>query len=270
MAITTADGLIAAARQQIPYTKTQAATSVAAQWHTLLDRAGNPGAGSLAIANTTSGVLVTDATAGFPTINTFGPGSTGYLHTVQYGSTVAGRLELKDRLWHAGSVSATALATTTFTGQPSATGRMPDGAGVGCEIWVEINTTFSATATTVAVAYTNSDGVAARTTGASASLSGYVTGRLVQLPLQAGDKGVRQIDSVTVGGTVATAGTLNVVLARPLWEAGRVPVANGGDVHGPDRTGLVEVYDTSALWMIAAADSTSTGVPDALIAIANG
>lgn len=270
MAITTADGLIAAARQSVTLIKTQAATSVAAQWHTLFDRSGNPGAGSLTIGNTTAGVLVDDTVAGFPLINTFGSGNTGYLHTIQFGSTVAGRLELKDRLWHAGSVSMTTLATTTFTGQPAATGRMPDGAGGGCEIWLEINAAVSATATTVAVGYTNSAGTAGRTTGASASLSGYITGRLVQMPLQAGDKGAQRIDSVTIGGTVATTGSVNVILARPLWEAGRVPIANSGDVHGPDKTGLAQVYETSALWPIVAADSTSSGVPDMLVTIVNG
>ena len=44
MAITTGDGLIGAARQLVPITKTAAATTVTAQWHTLLNKAGNPGA----------------------------------------------------------------------------------------------------------------------------------------------------------------------------------------------------------------------------------
>ena len=88
----------------------------------------------------------------------------------------------QDRIWHAGSVVATTLATTTFTGQPSALGRFPDGAGVGTEIWIEINAAVSATPTTVAVDYTNSAGTAGRTTGATATLASYITGRLIQMP----------------------------------------------------------------------------------------
>lgn len=270
MAITTGDGLIGAARQLVPITKTGSATTVAAQWHTLLDKAGNPGAGSLTVGNTTAGVLVDDTIAGFPLLNAFGGGNTGYLHSVAFANTVASRLEVKDRIWHAGSVSMTSLATTTFTGQPSALGRFPDGAGVGTEIWLEINAAVSATATTVSVGYTNSAGTASRSTGATASLSGYITGRLIQMPLQAGDVGVQKIDSVTIGGTVATAGTVNVILARPLWEGGRVPVVGAGDVHGPDKTGLPVLYATSALWPIIAADSTSSGVPDLLLTVING
>ncbi len=42
MAITTVDGMVSAARQAIPWTKTASATTVAAQWSTLLDVAGQP------------------------------------------------------------------------------------------------------------------------------------------------------------------------------------------------------------------------------------
>ena len=269
MALTGGDGLVAAARQFIPITKTASATTTAAQWHTLLGTAGNPGAGSLSIGNTTAGVLVDDAVAGFPLLNAFGSGNTGYLHSVAFANTVACRLEVKDRIWHAGSVVMTTLATTTFTGQPSALGRFPDGAGVGTEIWIEINAAVSATATTVAVGYTNSAGTAGRTTGATATLASYITGRLIQRPLQAGDVGVQKIDSVTIGGTVASAGSVNVILARPLWEGGRVPVVGAGDVHGPDKTGLPIVYATSALWPIIAADSASSGIPDLLLTVIN-
>lgn len=270
MAITTVDALISAAKDGLPVCKTQAATTVAAQWHTLLDRAGNPGAGSLSVGNTTNGVVPTDTTAGFPPIGGFAGGADGVLHSICFSNTVACRFVLFDRLWHAGSVSMTTLATTTFTSIPDATGRMPDGIGEGCEIWLEINAAVSATATTISVGYTSSDGTTGRSTGATASLSGFITGRLVKMPLQAGDKGVRQITSVTVGGTVATTGTFNVILARRIYDGMRVPVVGAGDVHGFDKTALKRIYDTSALWPIIAPDSTSSGFPDLLINVASG
>ena len=270
MAITTVDGLVAAARQRVPIVKTTSATTVAAQWSTLLDVAGSPGAGSLTVGNTTTGVVPTDATSGFPTINAFGGGNTGYISGVAWSSTVASRMVLFDRLFHAGSVSMTSLATTTLGSQPSYLTRTPDGAGVGCEIWLEINAAVSATATAPAVTYTNSDGTTGRATGATGSLSGYITRRLIQMPLQAGDKGVQKIESVIVGGTVATTGSVNVIVARPLVDNMRVRSANDGDVAGWDRTQLVTVYDTSALWLAVAADSTASGVPDVALTITNG
>lgn len=271
MAITSGDGYIAAGKQLARVTKTQTATTVAAQWHTLLDRAGTPGAGSLAVGNTANGLVPTDATAGFPLLNAFGGGNTGYLTGVNFSNSVACRMHVYDRLFHAGSVSMTSLATTTLTSQPSFSSRIPGGTDyTSTEIWLEINTAVSATATTIAVTYTNEAGTTGRTTGATASLSGFITGRLINMPLQAGDKGVQKIESVTVGGTVATTGTFNVIIARPLITSMRVPVAGFGDILGLDRTGMPTVWADSALWPIIAPDSTSSGVPDLLLEIADG
>jgi hypothetical protein len=270
MAITTGDGVIAAAKQEVTIVKTQTATTVAAQWHTTFDRAGNPGAGTLNVGNTANGLVPTDVTAGFPLINAFGGGATGYLAAVDYASTVASRIQLYDRLFHVGSISMTALATTTLAAQPSFASRVPGGTDFGgLEIWLEFNITVSATATTVAVGYTNQAGTAGRTTGATASLSGFITGRVVKLPLQAGDSGVQQINSVTVGGTVASAGTVNVIVARRLW-SGRVRLAGDGDIHGIDKTVMPVVFADSALALIVAPDSTSSGVPEVYLDIING
>ena len=270
MAITTVDGLVAAATQRVRITKTASATTVAAQWSSLLDVAGAPGAGSLAVGNTTTGVVPTDATTGFPGIFNFGSGNSGYLAKVAWGGTVAARLCVFDRLWHAGSVAMNSLGTTTFSSQPSYLGRPIDGAGVGVEIWLEINAAVSATATTIAVGYTNSDGTSGHTTGATPSLSGYATRRLYQLPLQAGDRGVQKIDSVTVGGTVATTGTFNVIAARTLFDQARVRVANDASMVGWDQTLLPPVFEDSALWLTTAADSTASGLPDVTLTIVNG
>lgn len=267
--ITTADGLVAARRQMVPILKTAWAPTVANQWHTLWDRAGNPGAGVLTVGNTSAGVLVTDLTAGAPLLEAFPGGSTGYLHSVAFVNNTGSVIALKDRLWHAGSVNMDALATTTFAAQPSVLGRCPDAAGRGLEIWLEINAAVSGTVTTVVVGYTNSDGVAGRSTPATASLASFASGRLIAMPLQSGDSGVQKIDSVTVGATVATAGSFNVILARPLW-MGRVLSANYADVHGPDKTGFPVIYDTSALWPVVAADSTSSGVPSLLVTVVSG
>ncbi len=268
MAITTGDGYIAAAKQQVIYTKTASATTVAAQPFSMFALAGNPGAGTLAIGNTTNGVVPTDATAGYPVINAFGGSATGYLTRVEFANTVASRFALFDRLYAAGAVSMTSLATTTFTSQPSFSARN-GGSFVGLEIWLEITTTVSSTATTISVTYVNQDGTTGRSTGATGTLSGFTSPRLIPMPLQSGDSGVQQITSVTVGGTVATAGAFNVMVLRPLWSGGRVKIANDGDVHGIDRVGMPIVYADSALYPVIWADSTSSGIPDLTFEIAN-
>lgn len=264
MAITTLDGWVAAAKNYISLAKTATRTSVAAAWFTTLDLAGNPGAGTLSPGNITAGVVPTDATAGFPTINAFGGAATGYLSQVDFGNTVACRLKMFDLLWRAGTYAFN--SAQALTAQPSYSSRVPGGTDFGdTQIWVEF-ASASTGVQSVAVTYTNQSGVAAKTTGTVVTVAGTL-GRLVQLPLAAGDTGVQKIESVT--GSVATAGTFNVLVLRPLW-TGRVRIANDGDVHGLDKTAMPVVYADSAIMLAVNADSTSTGVPELEFVIANG
>lgn len=268
MAITTLDQLlVSAARQTVSYKKTAAITTVATAWFSLFGVAGDPGAGTLTIGNTSAGLVPDDTVAGFPPINTFGGGAEGAIGRVAWGSSVASRLKLLDRVYHVGSVSLLALATTTLASQPSYAARLPSTDYSQAKIFLEINAAVSATATTVTVTYTNQAGTAGRTTGAI-SVNGLTANRVLVLPLQSGDSGVQKIETIVVGGTVATTGTVNVVVARELW-SNKVRVANDGGMDGPDLTMGVRVFDTSALWMIVAPDSTSSGLPDCDITIVN-
>lgn len=271
MAITTSDGYIAAAKQTLAISKTAAVTTVAQTRYNVRGASGTPGGAALALTGTPSGALLTDALSGFPTITNFAGGATGYLTRVQWGNTVAGRVELWDMLYGCNVTTAQlgTLQTLTLSSQPSILGRCPDGAGVGNRIFVEISTTMAATATTIAVTYTNSAGTTGRSTGATASLSGFVAGRWVDLPLQAGDSGVQKIETIVIGGATNASGSLNVIIARPLWTNG-TRIANSGSSDGIDMTGMPIVYDTSAISLTTIADSTSSGLPDFLVEIASG
>jgi hypothetical protein len=265
MAITTYDGFIASAKQYISLMKTASRTSIAATWFSVFDLAGNPGAGTLAGSSTAAGVVPTDATAGTPTINAFGGGATGYLAQVDFGSTVACRIKLFDMLFKAGAYAFN--ANTTLAAQPSYSSRVPGGTDfTDTQIWIEAVTAFTGNLS-IAVTYTNQSGTAARTTGTVATGVAPTVGRMIQLPLQAGDTGVQKIESVV--GTVATVGTFNVLVLRPLW-SGRVKVANDGDVHDLSKTGMPAVFADSAIVMAISADSTTTGIPELEFVIANG
>lgn len=269
MAITTNDQRIAAAKQIVQLLKTASATSIANIPFTTLDLAGNPGAGSLSVGNTANGLVPTDADAGFPTIKAFGGGATGYLDSIQWGNTVAGRMILYDRLFHSGSHAMTPTGAVTLASQPSYSGRLPGTSYVGLEIFLEINTVVAASAVTIAVSYTNEAGTTGRSTGASASLSAFTTRRLIPMPLQAGDKGVQKIEGFTIGGTAAATGNFNVVVARRLW-SNRARVANDGGLDSGNLTPGRIIYDTSALWLVVQADSTSSGLPELSMNIING
>jgi hypothetical protein len=270
VAITTADGWFAAAKQKTSLIKTASAITIATVPFSLWDVAGSPGAGSLTIGNTANGLVPTDAVAGTPLINAFGVSALGYLASARYRSSVAGGATLYDRLFHAGSVLLNALATTTLTAQPVFTSRLPGGNDYSnTEILLEINAAVSATSTQVTVTYTNEAGVTGRSTGLSVSLSGFTTRRLVPMPLQAGDKGVQKIESIVVGGTVATAGSVNVVIARRLADFD-VRVANGLDAQAWDLLGSPFVYADSALWLVSIPDGASSGLPTLMLDIING
>jgi hypothetical protein len=265
MAITSFDpGIIGAAKQFASFSKTATRTSVAAQWFSVFDLAGNPGAGTLAGTSTTTGVVPTDATAGCPKIDAFGGGATGYLAHVDFGSSVACRIKLFDLLWKGGAYAFN--ANTSGNTPASYASRIPGGVYGDEQIWVE-QVTAGTLVQNVAVTYINQSGTAGRSTGTVAAPAAMIVGRMFQLPLQAGDTGVQGVTGVV--GSVASAGTFNVLVMRPLW-SGRVRTANDGDTHGPDKTLLPELFADSALVMTIAADSTSTGTPELEFVIVNG
>jgi len=264
MAITTLDGYIASGKQRVNWTKTASRTTIAAGWFSLIDIAGNPGVGTLAGTSTAAGVVPTDAVAGFAPIDAFSGGATGYLSRVEFFNSVPCRIAVFDLLFKAGAYAYN--ANTALTGQPSYVGRLPGGDYKGLEIWVE-QVTAATGNQAVNVSYLDRNGNPG-TTGAVGIGAAPTVGRCWQLPLASGDAGVSAITNVA--GSVATAGTFNVLVLRRLWATGSMRVNNSGDVHDLLKTGMPQVYDDSALFALLAADSTSSGLPDVTLEIANG
>jgi hypothetical protein len=263
MTITTMDDFVASTKQRIPLIKTVARTSVAAGWFSLFDIAGEPGAGVLAGASTTAGVVPTDATPGCPAINDFASGAFGHLAAVEFSSSVACRIAIFDMLFKAGAYAFN--ANVALASQPSFAGRIPGDDYKGLELWVE-QVTAATGNQAVNVTYTNQDGTTGKTTGAVGIGAAPTVGRCWQLPLASGDRGVQAITNVA--GSVATAGTFNVLLMRRLW-TGRVRSVNDGDVHDFLKTGLPQVFQDSALRVLVSPDGTSSGIPDLAITVAN-
>lgn len=262
MPIASVNDWVASAKQYISLVKTVPRATVPATWFSVFDLGGS--AGVLAGTSTSAGVVPTDATTGCPIINAFGGGATGYLAQVDFGSSVACRLKLFDMLFKAGAYAFN--ANQALAAQPSYSSRVAGGTDFGdTQIWLEAVTAFTGNLS-VAVTYTNQAGATARSTGTVALGIPPTVGRLIQLPLQAGDTGVQKIDSVVA--TVATVGTFNVLVLRPLW-SGRCKMANDGDVHDLFKTGMPVLYADSALCMAIASDSTGSGVPELEFVVAS-
>lgn len=265
MAITTRDQLVASIKQpNIKITKTASRTSVANIPFSVFDLAGNPGAGTLAGANTANGVVPTDAVAGYPVINAFSGANKGYIARMKIKNTVSGWVDIFDRLFIAGAYAFN--ANTALASQPSFAARVPNGSYVGLELWIETVTAFTGNLS-IAVTYTNQDGVTGRTTGTIATGVAPTVGRCIQLPLQSGDSGIQKIESVVA--TVATVGTFNVMILRRIISE-RIPIANGGRNLNFIDLNFPEIFTDSALYAIVSADSTATGNPEIDFDINNG
>lgn len=269
MAITTSDGLVAAlaTAQDLQLYKSASRTTIANLWFSLFELAGNPGAGVLAGTSTTAGVVPTDATAGMEIVNAFGGANIGYIGQANYSNTVACRMRVFDMLFKSGAYAFNAAAGA-MSSQPSFSSRVPGGVDfTGTQIWIECVTAFTGSPT-FTITYTNQSGTAAHTTGAFASGSALTLGRCIQIPLAAGDTGVQKIESVTC--TVATVGTFNVLVLRPVGPIVRIRVANDSVILNAADLGLPQVFADSALMMLIAADSTSSGLPEIAAAVING
>lgn len=254
MAILTLNDYIAAVKEIETWEKNASIATIAGIPFTVFDQVGQPGPGALAIGNTAAGIVPVDTNAGYPLIASFG-GALGYLSGIDFGSSVPCRIKLFDRLFAAGAYPFG--CDVTLAGQPSYAGRVPGPNYNGLQLWIEHVTAFTGTPS-FQINYLDQDGNPGDTGVFSEIPASLLIRRALQIPLAAGDSGIQQITRVRC--TVATVGTFNVMVLRPL-EAMRVVVANSGDVHDFLRTGLPQVYDTSALYVLILADSTASGYP---------
>jgi hypothetical protein len=173
----------------------------------------------------TAAVVPTRATIGALGQENAGAGLNTAIIGARFSALSPGNYLVIDRLSHQGGLSAI-VTTAQTTNLPTAA--ITRGSAVGVMIGLTIYAQIGTTVTTVTVSYTNSDGTAGRTSPAVVfgGTANREAGRLIQIPLQAGDVGVQSVQSVTVLATTATAGNFGVTLFRPLYVV-CVPDASG-------------------------------------------
>lgn len=254
MAITTQDGWLAAigANGQFPETtKLVPSVGVANVPHSLWVGAGNPSAGGHATTGRANGRTLVDTTAGGTPFNNAPSGQMGIPRARMnpLAATCQGTIYLVDRISDFSVLLADAGGTVTSC---DATSRLPAAAAgaEGAQIFIYAQTALG-TATTFTLTYTNQAGTGSRVTPNIVSVASAIINRSLNLglwvPLQAGDTGVRTIDSFTaVSG--AGSGTICVCLVRPLLT---IPIATAGIEVTRDMitetTGVPRIYDDSCL-----------------------
>jgi len=261
MAITTESGLIAALPgQQEAFMKNSVTGKGAGSWHSLWTVAGQPGAG--AAQGTVNGAIPTSATVGaFPFTNPTG-GALSYLARLALSSTQMGFFTLYDRLWHDSGLSATVTTSQAIT-QPALTRWT---AGDGNELWIEIYTATTASATAT-ITYTNQAGVAGKTTSVVIPAS-TVAGQAIPVPLAAGDTGIRAVTAAQLSASM-TAGNWGLTILR---DVASFPVANAnmGTVLNAYDLGLPQIQDNAALAWMVLLNGTATPAITGEFSIAQG
>lgn len=223
-----AAGLGAWNGRSIGFMKSTTGSDAAGYWYSSSKDAGFPGAWSPGApglnGRNTDGTTAADA--GCIPISNPAVGA-NYLTELNLASAVNHTHLLYDVLWvNTGLVVTTTIAQAIT--QPTLPARDINGTtnGGGCSIALLFTAaaTNAAVITNTTVSYTNSDGTAGRTATLSAIVGSQipatpVVGTLIWFNLQAGDKGVRSIQSITLGTSLVT-GTVSLMVTRDIAQLG--------------------------------------------------
>lgn len=151
-----------------------------------------------------------------------------YLTRTNFTIGVLGTVFVEDIMW----VNSGLVVTTTTAQAIAAPVAIPARDGLGTAAGVDVfasilvttATTNAGVITNTTITYTNSDGVGSRTGTIPSFPATAVQGTLVPFLLQAGDNGVRSVQSVTLGTSYA-GGAISLVLHRQVILQG-CPTAN--------------------------------------------
>lgn len=219
-ALTSYDAVLAkrAAGAMFDYAGIKASqTTVANAWSSFLRTSGSPGA--LAPANIPGGTVCNHLTAGAWPIIKGGTAGDQYVLTNLGANHATGTNVI---LWVdvlVGAANINANTTTSNTVNTSALTRKTSGENV-CYTY-EVSAALGATPSNVTTTYTNQAGTGSRSSGAIAMTASAIVGRLQPVqngwmgPLQAGDTGVRSIQSTAFSAAMG-AGVVIAWLFNPL------------------------------------------------------
>lgn len=220
MAITTLAGLKAGLKPSEYFLKGSTTTEGAGIYHSTFYVAGQPEAAA-APSPGLDGAALTSYAGQIPYHN---PASgNGYLASLIGGylatttSTFTSIL-VCDRLWHNSGISITTTTAQAIT-SPTWPARDINGStdGEGVFVGIEVSATVGAGAiNNTTLDYTNSDGVSGRT-GTISMPATANAGTFVFFQLQAGDRGVRSVQGITLG-TSYVSGTIHLVAVRPVLD----------------------------------------------------
>lgn len=268
MTISTRDSLIDALgnnSSRFVLDKASIANAAAGQYHSLFRATGQPGQGAIPAAAAVCDHTLVGA-MGF-TQQTSPATSYGAWANVACSNSAV-TVEIHDRLMHMGGLSGTVATAQTANLDLNANlasanldARKGDANFSDVQWWLEWYTDTGGTAVTATVNVTYNDGTSANLTGISLAatrrasfmvpLNGYI-------PAADSGKYIRDVNTVTLSATTGTAGSFGVTATRPRLTL-PVPIANKMEIFDWASLGLPEIFNSSCLFPIQLASTTSTG-----------
>lgn len=268
MTITTRDQLINSLgnkSSRFVLDKASIPNAVAGQFYSLWRATGQPGQGAIPTA-----AAVCDHTL---------PGAIGFAQQVapstSYGawanafcSTSVVTVEIHDRLMHMGGLNATLLTAQTVNldiaanlASANLAKRIGDANYSDIQWWLEWYADTGATASNATIAVTYNDGTTGNLT--TVAVGGTLrASRMIPLnnliPAAQSGKYIRDIDSVTLSASTATAGNFGFTASRPRMTM-PLPLANKMEIFDWAQLGLPEIFNSSCLWPIELCSTTITG-----------
>lgn len=279
MAITTIDQLIdsmANNSSRIMIDKASISNSVAGQFHSLWRATGQPGQGS---------IPTTAATCDNTLLGSLGfiqqtPPATSYLSILEtIHSNNAITLELHDRLMQMGGLVGNITTSQTVNldlnanlANDNLTERIGDANFSDVQWWMEWYTDTGATASNATINVTYNDGTSGDLT--VVAVGGTLrASRIIPLngliPAAASGKFIRDINTVILSASTATAGNFGFTATR-YRAANFIPIANARFTSEWTGLGLPEIPNESCIFLIQIASSTSTGTVRATGKISHG
>ncbi len=268
MTITTRDKLIDALgnnSSRFIIDKASLSNAAAGQYHSLWRATGQPGQGAIpgaaaACTNALTGCM------GFTQQTSPATSYGGWATAVCSNAAVT--IEVHDRLAHMGGLSGTSVAAqtvgidmNTLSGSNNIAARMGDANYSDIQWWLEWYTDTGGTAVTATVNVTYSDGSTGNLTGVSLAATrraSFMQPLNSYIPAAQSGLYIRGVNTVTLSATTGTAGSFGVTATRPRMTM-PLNIANKTEYFTWADLGFPEIFNTSCLFPIELASTTSTG-----------
>ena len=268
MTITTLDQLASALGNnstRFILDKASLSNAAAGQYHSLFRATGQPGQGAIP----TTAAICTNALLGAMNFTQqTAPATTygGWANAICSNSATT--IEIHDRLMHMGTLSGVLATAQTVNldvhaniGSNDLAARIGDSNYSDIQWFMEWYTDTGSTAVTATIAVTYNDGSSGNLTALSLAATRRASLMIplnVLVPAAKSGFFIRDIDSVTLSATTGTAGNFGFTATRPRLTM-PLPLANKMEIFDWAALGLPEIVNSSCLFPVQIASTTTTG-----------